>query len=417
MLSPLTIPDRDFALLAAGGGDRATMQTLLAGQFSRRVLLVVAVLDSARHQAPGAVRILEASYALLCDVQRTHPHLIAEILTLPCAGNWAAACLRGDADEGTYRYLACLTASAAFRAGREFQIEVPVRNGAVCLPTLGSMAAAGANTAVIRAGQEGMAIAGPGDGLIVLPDVRVPAHGWQPARLLRTNADGYDLTAWLDDSGPFRAPPGLRLEPALAAKEAARWQRILDQAWRLLVRRHREHADGMSVGLRAFTPLPGRDEPGSDSATATDAIGGVLLTPPRQAEDLALTLLHEFQHTKLAALEHVVALHHGDQRRRYHVRWRDDSRPLGAVLHGAYAHLGVAGYWDSALRLGGLGGLGEAYPPGVARKELAYWCDAVADALAQIRESGELTTAGDRFIAGMNTTLRQFRASSVIPAY
>jgi HEXXH motif-containing protein len=410
MLSPLTIPDRDFALLAAGGGDIATMDTLLVGLFSRRVLLIIAVLTSARRKAPGAAPILEASYALLSDVQRTHPRVVAEILSLPCAGNWAAACLRDDATEGTYRYLACLAASAAFRAGREFQIEVPVLDGAVCLPTLGSMVIhdADANAAVVSTVNEGLAITPIGERVTVLPDVRVPARGWQPARLLRTNADGCHLTVWLDDSGPFRAPPGLRLEPALSAKEAARWQRILDQTWRSLVLRHREHAAAMSVGLRAFTPLRGRDEPGSDSATATDGVGGVLLTPPQQAEDLALTLLHEFQHTKLTALEHVVVLHHGDQRGRYRVRWRDDSRPLGAVLHGAYAHLGVAGYWDSALRLG------DTYARDVARRELVYWCEAVGDALDQIRESGELTTAGGRFVAGMTMALGRLQDNSEI---
>ena len=401
MLRPLTIPDRDFALLAAGGGDRATMEVLLAGQFSRRVLLVVAALDAARRRAPGAVPVLEASYSLLSDVQRTHPHVVAEVLTLPCAGNWAAACLRGGATEATYHYLACLAASAAFRAGLEFQTEVPVLNGAVHLPTLGSMAVhgAGAPAAVTHAANEGLAITPAGKGRTVVPDVRVPAPGWRPARVLRTNTDGHGLTVWLDDCGPFRAPPGLRLEPALAAQEAAPWQRILDRAWCSLVRRHPEHADGMSAGLRALTPLRERAEPGSDSATATDAIGGILLTPPQQAEHLALTLLHEFQHTKLAALEHVVTLHHGDQRRRYHVRWRDDPRPLSAALHGAYAHLAVAGYWDAVLRLG------DTYPRDMARKELAYWCEAVGNSLVQIKESSALTIPGDRFIAGMALTL------------
>jgi uncharacterized protein len=165
----------------------------------------------------------------------------------------------------------------------------------------------------------------------------------------------------------------------------------------------------MSIGLRVLTPLRGRGDRGSDSATATDATGAVLLTPPRHAEGLALTLLHEFQHTKLAALEYVLALHRGDQRKRYRVRWRDDARPLGAVLHGAYAHLGVAGYWHSALRLG------DAYPRDAARKELAYWCDAVGEALDQIGGSADLTVAGGRFIAGMARALRRLRDSPPYP--
>jgi len=413
MLSPLTISARDLALLGAGGGDSATMGTLLAGQFSRRVLLVIAVLDSARRKAPGAVRGLEASYALLSDVQRTHPHLVEEIMTLPCAGNWAAACLRGEAAEDAHQYLACLAASAAARAGREFRIEVPVLNGAVCLPTLGSWAVDGADAtaAVSGGGDDGLVITPAAGTPARLPDVGVPAPGWRPARLLRARMDGCELRVWLDDSGPFRAPPGPRLKPALAAREAARWQRMLDGAWRSLVRRHRAQADAMSIGLRALTPLQGREGPGGDSATATDAIGGVLLTPPGHAENLALTLIHELQHTKLAAVEHIVALHNGDQLKRYPVRWRNDRRPLGAVLHGAYAHLGVAAYWDSALRLGNV------YPREVARRELAYWRDAVEDALELITESGDLTAAGGQFIAGMATTLGHFRAITAISAH
>jgi HEXXH motif-containing protein len=413
MLSSLTISDRDFALLAAGGGDRATMETLLAGQFSRRVLLVVAVLDTARHQAPGAVPILEASYALLSEVQQSHPQVVAEILTLPSAGNWAAACLRGGATEATYQYLACLAASAAFRAGHEFQIPVPVLNGTLYLPLLGSMTTDGVSVpaTVIGAGHQGLAVTPAGCQWTAIPDVRVAAHGWHPAHALQTTAGGHVLAVWLDDCDPFRAPPRLPVEPALAAAEVMRWRRVLDGAWQSLVRRHGEHTGGMSAGLRALTPLRKRTEAGGDSATATDAIGGVLLTPPQQAEHLALTLLHEFQHTKLAALEHVTTLHNGDQRRRYHVSWRGDARPLGAVLHGAYAHLAVAGYWDSVLRLDDTGRHDNA------RKELAYWCVAVENALAQIRKSSALTMSGDRFIAGMTLSLNQLSNKASLSSY
>ena len=216
MLSPLVIPDRDFARLAAGDGDSTAMKTLLIGHFSRRMLLLVGVLNSARHEAPGAVRVLEAAYALLADVQRTHPAVVTEVLTLPCVGNWAAACLRGGADEETYRYLACLAVTAAFRAERKFQIEVPVLDGTVCLPTLGSVAVLGegVHSALVRIGDDGLTINAAGDTLGVPADIRDLVPAWQPARLLRTTANGHDLTIWLDDSDPFRAPPGLPLGTA-----------------------------------------------------------------------------------------------------------------------------------------------------------------------------------------------------------
>jgi HEXXH motif-containing protein len=411
MLRPLTIAPRDLELL--GGGGCTTMKALLAAQFSRRVLQVIAVLDTARRTAPGAMRVLEASYALLSDVQQTQPSLLEEMLTLPCTGNWAAACLRGDAGDDAYGYLACLAASAAFRAHREFRIEAPVLNGTVHLPTLGTLSVhgAGVRSVTISGEQERLAVA-PGTGIPALPgNLRVPAPGWKPALLLRAAADGCELGVWLDDSGPFRAPPGPRLKAALAAKEAAGWQSMLDQAWRSLVRRHRAHADGMSIGLRALIPLKERDDSGSDSATATNAAGGVLLTWPQHPENFTLTLIHEFQHTKLAAIEHVAALHKSDRRKRYHVRWRPDPRPLGAVLHGAYAHLGVADYWDSVLRLGGI------YPDDVAQKELTHWCSAVEQALDLITHSGELTAAGDHFINGMVTALSRFQVLTARTAY
>jgi HEXXH motif-containing protein len=119
---------------------------------------------------------------------------------------------------------------------------------------------------------------------------------------------------------------------------------------------------------------------------------------------MTLTLMHEFQHAKLAALEHLVTLHSGNPRAEYYAPWRDDPRPLGALLHGAYAHLGVVKYWHAAAQAGG-------WPrPAAVQLEHGYWCAAVREAINQILKSGELTAAGRRFVLGMSTAADRLAA-------
>ncbi|MGI3202139.1 aKG-HExxH-type peptide beta-hydroxylase [Streptomyces sp. GLT-R25] len=60
---------------------------------------------------------------------------------------------------------------------------------------------------------------------------------------------------------------------------------------------------------------------------------------------LAETLVHEFQHSKLAALLHHFPLLDDDRIERFYAPWRSDPRHLTGLLHGAYAFTGVAGFW------------------------------------------------------------------------
>ncbi len=408
MIGSHTISPRDFALLSAGGGDRRAIETLIAGQFSRRMLLLQAVRESARASL-GTLASLDTAYTLLADVQHERPDVIRTVLTLPCVGLWAAACLR-DGGDHTHRYLSCLAATAALRANRGFEIEVPVWDGMVCLPTLGSVSlrTPGAQTACIQSLSNGDAVVVSGEESIRIPlGDKTIAPGWRPVRQLRASAQGLELRVWLEDAGPFRGPAGLLLAAPLTQDQVTQWEHVLHSAWRLLVRRHPEHAEAISTGLRVLTPMTSLSEGASTSVTAADAFGAVLLTPPSDAESLALTLLHESQHGKLAALHHLVPLHTNDSRARWYARWRDDPRPLNALLHGAYAHLGVAGFWYEAMRSGG--------EPlrSMAAEELVYWCDAVDEALDQLSSSGALTHAGTRFIAGMASTLAQLGSARI----
>ena len=59
---------------------------------------------------------------------------------------------------------------------------------------------------------------------------------------------------------------------------------------------------------------------------------------------LASVLVHECQHAKLNAVLDLIPLSRPDQAR-YYAPWREDPRPLGGLLHGAYAYLGVSDFW------------------------------------------------------------------------
>jgi HEXXH motif-containing protein len=413
VLQPLTITDAELDSLASGGGSRAAVQTLMAGQFSRRVVQVLAIMESAPSVAPGAVSTLDAAFTLLCRVQEASPDAVQAILALPCAGYWADACLRGATGSAGHRYLACLAAAAAARAGYAAEVEVPVLSGQICIPATVTAAGPAASTVTIGVSASGE-VAIPGSTAPTAgPAQGAAAPGWRPASVLTARAREQRLSLWLADRGPYRAPLAIRLAAPLAAGHMAEWQRMLTRAWQIVMSRHPEQGAGMALALSTLTPMAGRASGpggGQDSVTAMAAPGAVLLTQPRDGEAMALTLLHEFQHTKLAALEHLAAMHSGDLRARYYAPWRDDPRPLGALLHGAYAHLGVAAYWRGVLT--------SADPArhGVAEDELAYWTEAVQIAIAQLQDSAELTIAGRRLVTGMGAAASRLAGLPVAAA-
>ena len=227
MIGSHIISARDFALLSAGGGDGRALETLLAGQFSRRVLLLQAVRESAR-ASPGTLASLDTAYTLLADVQHDRPDVIRAVLTLPCVGLWAAACLR-DGGDHNHRYLSCLAATAALRANRGFEIEVPVWDDMICLPTVGSVSlrTPGAQTARIQPLSNGDAIVVAGEESIRIPlDDKAIAPGWRPVRQLRASAQGLELRVWLEDAGPFRGPASLLLASPLTQDQVTRWEHV-----------------------------------------------------------------------------------------------------------------------------------------------------------------------------------------------
>ncbi|MGN5380169.1 aKG-HExxH-type peptide beta-hydroxylase [Streptomyces lasalocidi] len=91
---------------------------------------------------------------------------------------------------------------------------------------------------------------------------------------------------------------------------------------------------------------PGAASRGSSSATRREAFGALLSSTPATPVALAATLVHEVQHTKLAALSELVELHRAGPEARYFAPWRPDPRPYDGLLQGAYSHLAMADFFQ-----------------------------------------------------------------------
>jgi HEXXH motif-containing protein len=120
-----------------------------------------------------------------------------------------------------------------------------------------------------------------------------------------------------------------------------------------------------------------------------------------------VTLAHEVQHLKLSGLLDVVSLTLPDDGHRFYAPWREDPRPINGLLQGAYAYLGVSGFWRQQRHLeDGAAGI-------LAHARFARWRAAAAQVSETLRSSGRLTPAGLEFVHGMTRTLSTWKAEPV----
>ncbi|WBB56674.1 HEXXH motif-containing putative peptide modification protein [Verrucosispora sp. WMMD573] len=422
----------DLDALAAGPGSADLVRTLRAGQVSKRMLLLRAVLDLADPARTSAY------FALLTAAVRHDPAVGPELLALPHTGAWLTVTLRrlrqrrerppvpaasgrttaglkppAEADhpaEVDLGHLGALAATAAIRAGLDFELTLPAPEGEVFLPSLGRARCGGVDPVTVSRSGGRVRV---GSVEVPTPDGDLPAgagvdrDGWSGLHRLTSSADGLTVALWLDDLDPYRDCHRLCATGRLDAAVVGRWQRLLDDAWPILVRHHRLHAEAISEGLRIVVPLQADSASAGVNVTSMDAFGAVSMTPPADGAALALGLLHEFQHAKLGAAIDIEPLQEAEDRRYYYAPWRDDPRPLGAALHGVYAFVAVTEFWRTRRRV---------LPPGrsrLAEVEFARWRDRVARTCADIRAYGRLTVAGRRFVAGLGEVIDGWRDEAV----
>ncbi|GAA2610774.1 HEXXH motif domain-containing protein [Paractinoplanes durhamensis] len=369
-----------FDRLATGAGGAEAVRELRTAQFSKHLMLIRYLLE----QYPDGG---DAVRDLLDRARAAAPEAFEEIVGAPLVGGWAAiagrAAMQDNLAPADLRHLAAIAITATAAAGIDGSAEVPVHDGVAVLPGLGAIESGDAGSVTVTAA---------GGRLFVMAGgVRreVPAAGgWQPVRVLAASAAGIDIRLGLDDLHPYRhghhVPPANRLTDA----EVERWRASFGAAWRLLATHLPERAAELAAGLEDLVPLVQTDPRSARSATIRHAFGVFGLTLPPSPHDFAVTLVHEFQHSKLSAVLDLAQLTDPDDDGRYFAPWRTDPRPLAGLLQGVYAFVGVADSWR---------GLRAEVP--VATAHFAEARLQVDRGLTAVEESGALTEQGAAFVA------------------
>ncbi|GAA3170691.1 aKG-HExxH-type peptide beta-hydroxylase [Nonomuraea roseoviolacea] len=332
--------------------------------------------------------------------------------------------------------LGAVAAAAAVRAGLPYEGEAPVAAGHLTLPSLGRLAVPGEDGLVrltVRPGDRltagpaevtvadltaadltaaevtgaGMAgadkaaageAAGRRRGTAPGADAEPPA--WCRLHRLTAETGGRRLAVLLDDLDPYRWPAGSVRRGPLPGPERETLAARLRDAWRLLQAGHRTLAEETAAIVTVLTPIDAPERDRTRSASSGDHFGTLALSAPPDGLWLAATFAHEVQHAKLGALLTLVPLLRPDDGRRFYAPWRDDPRPAHGLLHGAYAFLGVTGFWRRQRNLPA-----DEQDRFRAEVEFARWREAAYEATGTLAASGLLTEAGEAFVAGMRGTL------------
>ncbi|MEU1497660.1 HEXXH motif domain-containing protein [Streptomyces sp. NPDC005732] len=380
---PHVLSPQSFDELLGGGGGPATVDLLRGSERSWRLLVVRALLDAAATAPPGPLPPPAEGWRLLCRARAASEQArraVEELLGYPAVGVWASHTLRrlrgtaADdaplwADTG---HLHAVAAAAAIRAGLEFRTGIPVRRGWAVLPTLGAMRVPGpADWGVTEVS------ASAGD--VRIAGRRPEGPDWHPVTELRAAG----CTLLLDDTDPYGdlRKPG----PVEPVAPAAEWQRLFAPAWDILRRTDAEGARALAGGLVSVVPRPRAERFRPHSASSGDAFGAALASAPDDAEQFASTLVHEFQHNKLSAFMHLFTLYDDRDDRLHYAPWRDDPRPLGGLLQGVYAFVGVTAFWRRRVHL-------------LGQFEFALWRAQTAHALRAVGPADGLNERGRRLV-------------------
>jgi HEXXH motif-containing protein len=411
---PLRVPHRLFTALATGGGGADALHLLARAEHSRRLACALAVAETAGEVGGAVAEAAGRSWELLATAHRADPGAVAAVLAQPSTGTALMGLLaRLDrvAESGTgaacvpqVHWFSALAAAAAVRAGVPGRVRWPLTTDRVFLPSLGGARFPGArpgDLAEVVVDVAGAARIGVAGRRSVPAPVEVerspsgPSGRWRAAHRLVVADTGAPLL--LDDADPLRFPgvPGRPL--GLTAEDLRWWRATAREACRLLRAHHPRTYAELAAGPRTLVPV---DRPGSFSGSSAEAFGAMALSRPRSGRGLALSMAHEMQHAKFAAVLHLFDLFEPGDEERYYAPWRPDPRPLLGLFHGAYAHLGVADFWNRRRAV-------EQDPAELAwaQAQFARWRTGAREATEVLLSSGRLTALGQRFAQTMLSTL------------
>lgn len=304
-------------------------------------------------EAVGSLVEPEEAWRVLAAAEQQDSAAYDDLLRYPTVGVWLTRALhhtRRDQAIATpwpeLGYLHLIAAAAAIRCGISCALHVPVWHGMVTLPTVGQIRLPGdfpTGTVELRCSAHRGQIHTNFTQATIDFEPGTPSVEFSPAKRHESTRGGLRLTAWIEDLDPYRRfgapqPPGELDQPKLAE-----WRKLIDEAWDVLTLQHPNEARELSAGLRVLVPID--SDAGIAGASSPAAFGGIILSSNGSVIELAETMVHELQHSKLNALLSFDPLVRSRGSERYYAPWRDDPRPLTGLLHGLYAFTCAVEFW------------------------------------------------------------------------
>ena len=197
---------------------------------------------------------------------------------------------------------------------------------------------------------------------------------------------------------PYTASAIIVRDPAVAQS----WAPVLERACALARAADPALLDASVRYSGEVLPLYKGLGQGFGSASNEAVLGFVYLPAIHTPLDVAECLVHEAMHQKLFRLESVVPLFEADSPKgeSFYSPWRNDSRPLGMVLHGCYVFTFVVHLW---LRWA------ELAPPELSSTTAAHHTamrrvSEVLAGLKLLREYARMTATGARLLDELTHT-------------
>ncbi|MBM2615740.1 hypothetical protein JIG36_09255 [Actinoplanes sp. LDG1-06] len=395
------MPD-ELADLASGVHRPATLRTLRAAQLSRHLLLL-------RHLAATAA---DHEALAVIDAARVHdPESAAALLAEPMVGAGLTQAIRRSgtrASRSNPALLAALAAALAARTGLDIDIKIQVHNDLIMIPTVGMLTGMGTagQTVELRIRDSRLSVADSAGTAAASDDSGVRNSRWLGLRQI-TWGDKPGTTLGIDDIDPCRDIFQNQPTDRLSNETFTDWQTMFADAGQLLARHATDWMAEASAVLRTVVPLRIIDSHISQSVTARHAFGAVAMTMPPSPSDLAVSIVHEVQHSKVNALLQLESMFDPDDRGRYFAPWRGDARPIWGLFHGVYAFLAVA---DVLNRM-----RAEPVEERAAEKEFAAIRLQLRSGLDSLAQAPSLTESGRLFVAAMQKRFSTLEAVEVSP--